>query len=211
MSDLFARLAERALNGAVSATRAAPEPEHGQAALEEPGGASESAGTAAAQPLPEAPVGGDDRERALAPAPPAPLAPMPTVIPPVIERRLMEPAAAAPAPPAAAEPRPPAPPVAVPAPPAPAPPRRGASSPPLRPSAPPHTGRLVALQPAPPEPPRRSGGPPTTRPAVEVTIGRVEVRVRPPNAGPPQRRPSAPAPPPALSLDEYLRQREASS
>jgi hypothetical protein len=49
------------------------------------------------------------------------------------------------------------------------------------------------------------------RPSVEVTIGRVEVRVRPPSAPQREQREAAPARPSALSLEEYLRRRESSS
>jgi hypothetical protein len=49
-----------------------------------------------------------------------------------------------------------------------------------------------------------------SRTSVEVTVGRIEIRVRPPaNSGTAGSHRAA-SPPPALTLEEYLRRREAS-
>jgi|GEM_PF-5704620 len=50
-----------------------------------------------------------------------------------------------------------------------------------------------------------------SRPPIEVTVGRIEVRVRPPAPTRPDRDQRSIAPPAALTLEEYLRRREASS
>ena len=49
------------------------------------------------------------------------------------------------------------------------------------------------------------------RTSVEVTVGRIEIRVRPPAPGDTVGSRRAASPAPALSLEEYLRRREASS
>ena len=77
--------------------------------------------------------------------------------------------------------------------------------------------RIRQLAPVPPPPApivRRDDAHVAAAPAappVEVTIGRVEVRVRPPAAEPSRTRVLPAEPAPALSLDEYLRRRETPS
>jgi len=68
---------------------------------------------------------------------------------------------------------------------------------------------LRAAAPLPDEPPRRTSEVSATPSTVEVTIDRVEVRVRPPASAQAHPASREPARPTALSLEEYLRLREA--
>jgi hypothetical protein len=75
-----------------------------------------------------------------------------------------------------------------------------AAAPALRPEAP-----------LPAEPPRRQSEPSAVPARVEVTIDRVEVRVRPPVSPHAHSRGAEPAPVTTLTLEEYLRRRETGS
>lgn len=74
------------------------------------------------------------------------------------------------------------------------------------------SGHLIAPPPAPSSHPRRERADQQAAiTSIDVSIGRVEVRVRAPAAPTRERRDRIPVPQPALPLDEYLRSREASS
>jgi hypothetical protein len=222
MSDLFTRLAQRAIGGAATSMRAELEPDEAFGAAEEVeqeavtdrGSGDPPGAVPGVAPI----VPGDttapvSAERAAegVPRPAAtPLTPVPSIVPPSVIRER------APALAGLSESTSPPPPARGPQPAGARAPRRrlGELVTPARPaleSSRPVAGDLHPPRPQPLAPPRREPpAPPAAGPSVEVTIGRVEVRVRPPGAPEAGRREPSPAPQPALSLDEYLRRRESS-
>jgi hypothetical protein len=62
-----------------------------------------------------------------------------------------------------------------------------------------------------PTPDRRPAVAADQRTSVEVTVGRIEIRVRPPAQGDTSGSRRAVSPEPALTLEEYLRRREPST
>ncbi len=93
---------------------------------------------------------------------------------------------------------------------APAPPGPPADTSQMRPAPPPEPAQAVppAVVPQPPEPPHAAPRI-ERRPSVRVTIGRVEVQAAPPSAPPPlpTPRPARPRYRPAMTLSDYLEQR----
>jgi hypothetical protein len=220
------RLALRALADAAPSLRVEPEPEPafgGDVEAEAAAPAGRPGSDSVAQTASPVAAREDDRPPTIvhretvapeAPAPP-PLMPMPSIVP-VTVARVDAPPPVAPAPERSES--------VVPADVARAPalgtsrdrPGGQAAPPLLRPQVSaqlrPPVGDLIAAPAAPAPPPRRDRpGSVLSGPPVEVTIGRVEIRVAPPAADRSERAQPAPAPPPALSLEEYLRRREASS
>jgi hypothetical protein len=223
MSDLFTRLAQRAIGGAAASMRAELDPDEVFGAAEDveheavaDAGSGEpprtAPGVAPVVPGDTAAPVVSERAAKRAPQPPAtPLTPVPSIVPPSIIRErvpaladISEPSLP---PPPGVRSQPVAARASLHRPGEPAAPPRAAPEP-LRPVP----GALHPPLPQPAAPPRREPpAPPPVGPSVEVTIGRVEVRVRPPGAPEPGRREPSPAPLPALSLDDYLRGRESSS
>jgi hypothetical protein len=214
-ADLFTRLAHRAIGGAGITVQPAPEPEP----VWDEEDTMDLASEVDAPPATDAPPTTDAvHSPAPVPAGPAVASPVPGPVTPV----------SVPLPGRPADPVPGSPVVATP-PSA----RASAAAPPLVPdpadpgndSSPAGAGtaqlrqRAGTLEPPPmpligphARPPDHRPAPPTTpHTSVEVTVGRIEIRVRPPAHGDTGRPRPAVSPAPALLLEEYLRRREASS
>jgi hypothetical protein len=228
MSDLFTRLAERALRRGPAGLRSGlqpSEPLDGDEQEEEivvdvaPTSTAEPPARAAAQATPE--PAGERTVVLVTPAQTPPEEPAPTRAAPHPEPPATEPGrgdragrSVVPEPAVHAAPEMPAPATA----------RAHEPAAPITPHAsvapPARDDETARLRLTPAELPRfdgpsagaaARGEPQPALPPVEVTIGRIEVRVRPPVVSRPAPAVPALAPEPALSLQEYLRRREASS
>lgn len=213
-ADLFTRLAHRAIGGAGVTVQPAPEPEPAWGDED----AIEVATEADTPPATDAPAADAAGSPAPRPAAPAVASPVPGPVTPVLVPLPGPQADPVPGSPVLAA-SPSAGPAAAAPPPVPERPEAGNDHSPAVAGTGEPRQRAGTLEPPPVpviEPPAR---PPDHRPApaaaaqtsVEVTVGRIEIRVRPPAHGDTGRPRPAASPAPALPLEEYLRRRETSS